>query len=173
MRVLNVMKLRLAPLRRQIFAASAFLALMLAGNSEAATVYSCADSGERCVVRLEDGIVGDQVRILDEKEMSTLGMGSLLGVAQGSANGARIVVLEWWGDAKGQDVVPLAVIGKGVTFDTGGINLKGSSHIADMKYDMAGAGVVAGLMKTLAETKSPKNVVGFLGLVENMPSGTA
>jgi hypothetical protein len=67
MRVLNIMKLRLAPLSWQIFAASAFLALMLAGTSEAATVYSCADSGERCVVRLEDGIVGDQVRILDEK----------------------------------------------------------------------------------------------------------
>ncbi len=117
--------------------------------------------------------LGLKVRVLDEKEMSALGMGSLLGVAQGSANAPKLVVLEWWGDPKGQDVVPLAVVGKGVTFDTGGINLKGSSHIADMKYDMAGAGVVAGLMKTLAEVKSPKNVIGFLGLVENMTSGTA
>lgn len=117
--------------------------------------------------------LGLKVRVLDEKEMSALGMGSLLGVAQGSINVPRLVVLEWWGDPKGRDIAPLAVVGKGVTFDTGGINLKGSSHIADMKYDMAGAGVVAGLMKTLAEVKSPKNVVGLLGLVENMPSGTA
>ena len=117
--------------------------------------------------------LGLKVRVLDEKEMSALGMGSLLGVAQGSANTPRLVALEWWGDPKGKDVIPLAVVGKGVTFDTGGINLKGSSHIADMKYDMAGAGVVAGLMKTLAESKCEKNVVGFLGLVENMPSGTA
>ncbi len=122
---------------------------------------------------LELSSLGLKVRVLDEKEMKNLGMGSLLGVAQGSVNRPKLVALEWWGDPKGKDIVPLAVVGKGVTFDTGGINLKGSSHIADMKYDMAGAGVVAGLMKALAESKSPKNVIGFLGLVENMPSGTA
>lgn len=122
---------------------------------------------------LELASSGLKVRLLDEKEMKSLGMGSLLGVAQGSAKAPRLVVLEWWGNPKGKDINPLAVVGKGVTFDTGGINLKGSSHISDMKYDMAGAGVVAGLMKALAESKAPQNVIGFLGLVENMPSGTA
>lgn len=117
--------------------------------------------------------LGLKVRILDETEMQDLGMGSLLGVAQGSAKAPRLVVLEWWGHQQGRDVIPLAVIGKGVTFDTGGINLKSSSHISDMKYDMAGAAVVAGLMKSLAEAKSQQNVIGFLGLVENMPSSTA
>lgn len=114
---------------------------------------------------------GLKVRVLDKNEMTKLGMGSLLAVAQGSANEAKLVVLEWWGDK--HDVLPLAVIGKGVTFDTGGINLKSSHHIAEMKYDMAGAGVVAGLLRSLAEQKVKKNVIGFLGLVENMPSGTA
>jgi leucyl aminopeptidase len=122
---------------------------------------------------LELSDLGLKVRVLDEAEMQDLGMGSLLGVAQGSANVPRLVALEWWGDPQGKDVIPLAIIGKGVTFDTGGINLKGSNHISDMKYDMAGAGVVAGLMKALAEAKSPQNIIGFLGLVENMPSGTA
>jgi len=122
---------------------------------------------------LELSSLGLKVRVLDEKEMKSLGMGSLLGVAQGSANPPRLVVLEWWGNPKGHDIKPLAVVGKGVTFDTGGINLKSTKYISDMKYDMAGAAVVAGLMKSLAQSKTPQNVIGFLGLVENMPSGTA
>lgn len=122
---------------------------------------------------LELSELGLKVRVLEENEMRKLGMGALLGVAQGSANSPRLVAIEWWGDANGKDVAPLAVVGKGVTFDTGGINLKSSNHIKGMQYDMAGAAVVAGLMKGLALAKSPQNVVGFLGLVENMPSGTA
>jgi len=116
---------------------------------------------------------GLKVRILGQDEMAILGMGSLLAVAQGSASTPRLVAIEWWGDPKGREVAPLAVIGKGVTFDSGGINLKSSSHIADMKYDMGGAGVVTGLMHAIAGQKLQKNVVGLLGLVENMPSGTA
>jgi leucyl aminopeptidase len=122
---------------------------------------------------LELSSLGLKVRVIDVKEMQKLGMGSLLGVAQGSAKEPKLVVLEWWGNPKGENVASLAILGKGVTFDTGGINLKGTKYISDMKYDMAGAAVVAGLMKALAESKTPKNVVGFLGLVENMPSGTA
>ncbi len=122
---------------------------------------------------LEMERLGLKVKVLTRKEMSALGMGALLGVAQGSVNDARLVAIEWWGDVRGKTIPPLALIGKGVTFDTGGINLKSSAHIAEMKYDMGGAGVVAGVMQSLAQQKVQKNVVGLLGLVENMPSGSA
>jgi len=117
--------------------------------------------------------MGVEVEILDEKKMKKLGMGSLLGVAQGSARPPRLVVMHWKGDAKGKNGAPVAICGKGVTFDTGGISIKPAAGMEDMKWDMGGAGVVIGLMKALAGRKAKANVVGLAGLVENMPSGTA
>ncbi len=117
--------------------------------------------------------LGLNVRALLPEEMMVLGMGSLMAVGQGSTNKPRLVAIEWWGSQRGKDAAPLAVVGKGVTFDSGGINLKSTAHITDMKYDMGGAAVVTGLMKTLAEQKVKTNVIGLLGLAENMVSGDA
>jgi leucyl aminopeptidase len=103
--------------------------------------------------------------------MRELGMGALLGVAQGSARPPRAVVMEYRGGVAG--TAPVAFIGKGVTFDTGGISIKPAAGMGDMKWDMAGAGVVIGLMRALAGRKAKVNAVGLVGLVENMPSGTA
>jgi leucyl aminopeptidase len=114
---------------------------------------------------------GVEVEILDEPRLRELGMGALLGVAQGSARPPRVVVMQYHGGAAG--AAPLAFIGKGVTFDTGGISIKPAAGMGDMKWDMAGAGVVVGLMRGLAGRKAKVNVVGLVGLVENMPSGTA
>ncbi|MCE2992010.1 MAG: leucyl aminopeptidase [Candidatus Jidaibacter sp.] len=114
---------------------------------------------------------GLKVRVMAQKELAKLGMGALLGVAQGSVNEPYVVIMEWNGGNKKD--APIAFLGKGVTFDTGGISIKPSQNMGDMKYDMAGAGVVTGLMKTLAERKAKVNAVGVIGLVENMPSGTA
>lgn len=114
---------------------------------------------------------GLKVRVLSEKDMAKLGMGALLGVGQGSVNAPYLVVMEWNGGNKKD--APLAFVGKGVTFDTGGISIKPSQNMGDMKYDMAGAGTVTGLMKALAERKAKVNAVGVIGLVENMPSGSA
>jgi leucyl aminopeptidase len=103
-------------------------------------------------------------------------MGALLGVAQGSAQDPRLVVMRWNGAGKGKGKSagqPLAFLGKGVTFDTGGISIKPSKGMEDMKRDMAGAATVIGLMKALALRKAKVDVVGVVGLVENMPSGTA
>ncbi len=116
--------------------------------------------------------LGVGVEILDEKKMKKLGMGSLLGVGQGSVRPSRLVVMQWKGNTKAKDA-PLAIVGKGVTFDTGGISIKPAAGMEEMKWDMAGAGVVIGLMKALAGRKAKVNVVGLVGLVENMPSGTA
>ncbi|HKM69864.1 MAG TPA: leucyl aminopeptidase, partial [Stellaceae bacterium] len=119
---------------------------------------------------------GVEVEILDESRMRELGMNALLGVAQGSARPPRVVVMEWHGAAAGGDYSrhsPLAFIGKGVTFDTGGISIKPAAGMADMKWDMAGSAVVIGLMRLLAARKAKVNAVGVVGLVENMPSGTA
>lgn len=113
--------------------------------------------------------LGLEVEVLGEAKMRELGFGALLGVGQGSARQSQLVVMRW----KGNDKDPVAIVGKGVTFDSGGISIKPSNHMEDMKYDMAGAGVVLGLMKTLALTKAPVHVVGVMGLAENMPSGTA
>ncbi|QUD88992.1 leucyl aminopeptidase [Phenylobacterium montanum] len=112
------------------------------------------------------------VEILGEAEMEKLGMGSLLGVGQGSERESQLVVVRWNGaaDANAQ---PVAFVGKGVCFDTGGISLKPADGMEDMKWDMGGAGAVAGLMLTLAKRKAKANVVGILGLVENMPDGAA
>ncbi len=114
---------------------------------------------------------GLKVRVLDDAEMGKLGMGALLGVAQGSRRPARLLVLEWNGGAAGAK--PTAFVGKGVTFDTGGISLKPPGGMEDMKWDMGGAGAVAGAMLALAGRKAKANVVGVCGLVENMPDGNA
>jgi len=116
--------------------------------------------------------LGLEVEILGEAEMMKLGMGSLLGVGQGSVRESQLVVIRWNG-AKDKKAQPIAFIGKGVCFDTGGISLKPAENMEDMKWDMGGAGAVAGLMHVLAGRKAKVNVVGILGLVENMPDGNA
>ena len=103
--------------------------------------------------------------------MKKLGMGSLLGVGQGSDKESKLVILKWLGGKKGD--APLAFVGKGVTFDTGGISIKPANNMEDMKTDMAGSAVVVGLLRNLAQRQAKVNVVGVIGLVENMPSGTA
>ena len=114
---------------------------------------------------------GLKVNILDEKKLKKLGMNSLLGVGQGSIRGSYLVTLEWNG-LKNKSK-PLAFVGKGVCFDTGGISLKPAKFMEDMTYDMAGSAVVVGLMKNLALRKAKVNAVGVVGLVENMPGGNA
>ena len=114
---------------------------------------------------------GLKVKILGEKEMEKLGMHSLLGVGQGSAYESQMVIMEWNGGKKGEK--PLGFVGKGVTFDTGGISIKPSGGMEEMKFDMGGSAVVCGVMKLLAERKAKVNAVGVVGLVENMPSSTA
>jgi len=114
---------------------------------------------------------GLKVNILDERKLKNLGMNSLLGVGQGSIRGSYLVSLEWNG-AKNKSK-PLAFVGKGVCFDTGGISLKPAKFMEDMTYDMAGSAVVVGLMKNLALRKAKVNAVGVVGLVENMPGGNA
>lgn len=113
--------------------------------------------------------LGVEVEVLDEDKLTELGMGSLLSVGQGSASPSKVVVMQW----KGGEGAPLALVGKGVVFDTGGISLKPAAGMEDMTMDMGGAGVVAGVMKALALRKAKAHVVGLVGLVENMPSGTA
>jgi leucyl aminopeptidase len=115
---------------------------------------------------------GVEVEVLDEPAMRELGMGALLGVAQGSARPPRLVVMQWRGAGDRQSA-PLAFIGKGVTFDTGGISIKPAAGMGEMKWDMAGSAVVIGLMRLLAARNAKVNAVGVVGLVENMPSGTA
>jgi leucyl aminopeptidase len=115
---------------------------------------------------------GVEVEILDAAEIEKLKMGALLAVAQGSVRPARVAVLQWHG-AKSKRAKPLAFIGKGVVFDTGGISIKPATGMEDMKGDMGGAACVVGLMHALAERKANVNVVGLIGLVENMPSGSA
>jgi leucyl aminopeptidase len=116
--------------------------------------------------------LGLEVDILGEAEMMKLGMGSLLGVGQGSVRDSQLAILKWYGaaDKKAQ---PIAFVGKGVCFDTGGISLKPADGMEDMKWDMGGAGAVAGLMHVLAGRKAKVNAIGILGLVENMPDGNA
>ncbi len=116
--------------------------------------------------------LGLEVEVLGEAEMAKLGMGSLLGVGQGSRRESKLVVIQWKG-AKDKAAQPVAFVGKGVCFDTGGISIKPAEGMEDMKWDMAGAGAVAGLMYALAARKAKVNVVGILGLVENMPDGNA
>ena len=115
--------------------------------------------------------VGLKVTVIDKKKLKQLGMNALLGVGQGSVRGSYLVIIEWNGLKKKQQ--PLAFVGKGVCFDTGGISLKPAKFMEDMTYDMAGSAVVVGLMKTLALRKAKVNAVGVVGLVENMPDGNA
>ena len=115
--------------------------------------------------------LGVKVEVLTEKEMRKLGMGALLGVAQGSPRGARLAVMQWSG-GKARDK-PVAFVGKGVTFDTGGNSMKPASSMEDMKGDMGGAAAVVGLMHALAARKAKANVVGIIGLVENAVDGNS
>ncbi len=116
--------------------------------------------------------IGIEVEVLGEKQMRKLGMGALLGVGQGSERESQLVVMRWSG-AKEQTAPPLALVGKGVTFDSGGISIKPGAGMEERKWDMAGAGAVIGAMRALAGRQAAANVVGVVGLVENMPSGTA
>ena len=115
--------------------------------------------------------IGLKVEVLEEKELEKLGMRTLLAVGQGSESPSKVVVMQWNGGKKGDK--PFALVGKGVVFDTGGISLKPAGGMEDMTMDMGGAGVVSGVMKTLALRKAKANVVGIVGLVENMPDGKA
>jgi leucyl aminopeptidase len=116
--------------------------------------------------------VGVQVEVLDVKQMQKLGMNALLGVGQGSVRESRMVIMRWNG-AKNKKAQPVAFVGKGVTFDTGGISIKPAAGMEDMKGDMAGAACVVGLMHALAARKAKVNAIGAIGLVENMPDGNA
>ena len=113
---------------------------------------------------------GAELTVLDEDQMAKLGMGALLGVGQGSRQPSRLLAIRWNG---GGDEEPTVFVGKGVTFDTGGISLKPPGGMEDMKWDMGGAGAVAGGMLALVKRKAKANVVGVVGLVENMPDGNA
>ncbi|ETI62800.1 leucyl aminopeptidase [Sphingobium sp. C100] len=124
---------------------------------------------ERCR-HLEE--LGVRITVLDKAAMQELGMGALLGVAQGSVREPRLLAMEWDGTDGAQEK-PVVFVGKGVTFDTGGISLKPGAGMEDMKWDMGGAGAVAGAMKALAGRKAKARVVGICGLVENMPDGNA
>lgn len=116
--------------------------------------------------------LGLDIEVLDVAAMTKLGMGSLLGVGQGSVRGSRLVVMKWMG-GKDKKAPPVAFVGKGVTFDTGGISLKPGPGMQDMKGDMGGSAAVVGAMMALAKRKAKANVVGLVGLVENMPDGNA
>ena len=115
--------------------------------------------------------LGVKVEVLGEKQMQALGMGAILGVGHGSDRESQLVVMQWTGAARTKK--PVALIGKGVTFDSGGISIKPAGGMEEMKWDMGGAGAVIGAMHALAGRKARVNVVGVVGLVENMPSGTA
>lgn len=115
--------------------------------------------------------LGVKIEVLNEAKMKQLGMGALLGVGQGSVQPSQLVVMQWQGAAKSKK--PIAFVGKGVCFDTGGISIKPSAGMEDMRGDMGGAAAVTGLMHTLASRKAKANVIGILGLVENMPAGDA
>lgn len=123
----------------------------------------------RCRERYEG--TGLEITVLGVEEMTKLGMGALLGVGQGSEQPSRLLAVKWnGGEAGGR---PMAFVGKGVTFDTGGISIKPGPGMGDMKWDMGGAGAVAGAMLALAKRKAKANVIGVMGLVENMPDGKA
>ena len=128
---------------------------------------------ESFVARCRESMEGTglTLRVLGQAEMEKLGMGALLGVNQGSVRKPQLLAIEWHGGAEGTK--PLVFVGKGVTFDTGGISIKPALGMEAMKWDMGGAGAVAGAMKTLALRKAKANVVGICGLVENMPDGNA
>jgi leucyl aminopeptidase len=135
--------------------------------------------------------LGVEVEVLGEAEMRALGMNALLAVGQGSERESRLAVMAWWGAGRPARVLPrdaalagvedppadaagpVVLVGKGVTFDTGGISIKPSQNMEEMKWDMAGAAAVIGTLQALAARRAPVNVIGVIGLVENMPSGRA
>lgn len=135
--------------------------------SEPANVLTTSDFADRLLAMQELGL---EVEILDEPQLAALGMRALLGVGQGSESPSKVVVMRWNG---GGDEAPLALVGKGVVFDSGGISIKPAAGMEEMTMDMGGAGVVAGVMRTLALRRAQANVVGLVGLVENMPDGKA
>ncbi len=116
---------------------------------------------------------GVKVEIFDEKQLEKMGAGALLGVGMGSSRPSRMVVMQYNGAPKAKDKRPIAFVGKGVTFDTGGISIKPSAGMEDMKWDMAGSAAVIGAMEALAARHAKVNAIGAVGLVENMPSGNA
>lgn len=116
--------------------------------------------------------IGVEVSVLDEDDMAKLGMNALLAVGRGSRRESRVVIMKWLG-ADDKTAAPFCAVGKGVTFDTGGISIKPAAGMEEMTMDMGGAGVVSGLMKTLALRKAKANVIGVVGLTENMPDGDA
>ncbi|HVL78745.1 MAG TPA: leucyl aminopeptidase [Sphingomicrobium sp.] len=136
--------------------------------TEPANIIYPESFAERCQGLTDHGV---EVEVLDGEAMRQLGMGALLGVAQGSIRDPRLLIMRWNGGKEGD--APLALLGKGVTFDSGGISIKPAQGMEAMKWDMGGAGAVAGAMLALAMRKAKANVVGLCGLVENMPSGTA
>ena len=136
-------------------------------TNEPANVLTTDDFAARLAAMQELGL---DIEILEEDALEKLGMRTLLCVGQGSDSPSKVVVMSWNG---GGDEAPFALVGKGVVFDTGGISLKPAGGMEDMTMDMGGAGVVAGVMRTLALRKAKANVVGLVGLVENMPSGNA
>ncbi len=136
--------------------------------NEPANVLTTHDFAARLAAMHELGL---DVEILEEDELTRLGMGALLGVGIGSESPSKVVVMQWHGGPKGE--APFALIGKGVVFDTGGISIKPAGGMEEMTMDMGGAGVVAGVMRTLAWRGAKANVVGLVGLVENMPDGRA
>jgi leucyl aminopeptidase len=136
--------------------------------TEPPNVLNPTEMAERCRALSELGL---EVEVLGLPELERAGFGALIAVSQGSAQEPRLVVMRWPGGAEGAQ--PLCFVGKGVTFDTGGISLKPGPNMGDMKWDMAGAGAVVGVMAALARRKARANVVGLVGLSENMPSGTA
>ncbi len=136
--------------------------------SEPGNILHPDEYAKRISALRKDGL---KINIYDENKLKKLGMNALLGVGQGSIRGSYLVTMEWNGDNKNSK--PLAFVGKGVCFDTGGYSLKPAKFMEDMTYDMAGSATVVGLMKNLALRKAKVNAVGVVGLVENMVSGNA
>lgn len=136
--------------------------------NEPANIMTPTEFVTRCKASLQP--LGVKLTVLKEKEMKKLGFGALLGVGQGSTQESHALIMEWQGGSGGK---PVALVGKGVTFDTGGISIKPSRRMEDMVFDMCGAAAVAGTMLALAQGNAKVNVVGAVGLVENMPGGNA
>jgi leucyl aminopeptidase len=136
--------------------------------NEPANVLTTEDFAARLAAMHELGL---EVEILEEADLKKLGMRALLGVGQGSESPSKVVVMQWKGGKAGE--APLALVGKGVVFDTGGISIKPAGGMEEMTMDMGGGAVVAGVMRSLALRKARANVVGLVGLVENMPDGKA
>jgi leucyl aminopeptidase len=116
--------------------------------------------------------LGVEVEVLDEKKLTKMGAGAIIAVGRGSVRPPRLIVMRWTG-AKDRDAAPVALVGKGITFDTGGISIKPAGGMEDMKWDMAGGGAVIGAMKALAGRKAKANVVGIVAAAENMPDANA